>query len=234
MSKFDALQQQLEQFRAMPFHHDARLAQRLADVQNWQKQRIRHTHADFFAKPENQLMADYFLNRLYGGPNFNELAFQIGRIINNAGIVEKVIPASAIRTGNAGVELAVLAIQMDQDLAQHILQHYPVDQSLNDEVMCATYLKLDQYQPRQHQMDLLDELGHNMDKYVRSRMIRAAFKLAKGPAHKYRIESMYDFIGEGFAAMEPLPSAASFVETFTTREREIIEKVHAGDTQPFA
>lgn len=234
MSKFDALQQQLQQYRAMPFHQDAVLAQRLADVQNWQKQRIRHTHADFFAKPENQLMADYFLNRLYGGPDFDELAFQTGRIINNAGIVEKVIPASAIRTGNAGVELAVLAIQMDQDLALDLLQHYPADQPLNDDIMCATYLKLDQYQPRLHQMDLLDELGQNMDKYIGSRMIKMAFKLAKGTAYKYRIDSMYEFIGEGFAAMESLPSAASFVQTFTRREREIIEKVHAGDPKPFA
>jgi FixJ family two-component response regulator len=44
---------------------------------------------------------------------------------------------------------------------------------------------------------------------------------------------MYDFIQEGFAAMKPMKSAATFIKTFTAKEREIIEKVHAGHPNPF-
>jgi hypothetical protein len=38
------------------------------------KARIAATHQEFFAQPENQLMAQYFLNRLYGGPDFDAMA----------------------------------------------------------------------------------------------------------------------------------------------------------------
>jgi len=234
MSKFDALQQQLEVFHAMDFHQDPILAKRLNDVQTWQKERMKKTHHDFFAQKNNQLMADYFMNRLYGGPDFDVLASQIARLINNAGMVEKIIPDSAIRTGFSGVELAVLAIRLDQDLAVELLNTYAPTMPLNDDIMRRAYLKLDQREPRLRQMALLDELGISLDKYVRSRMVKAAFKMAKGLAYKYKVGPMYDFVEEGFEAMKPLQSAQDFVNTFTAKEREIIAKVHAGDPYPFA
>lgn len=233
MSKFDALQQQLEIFHALEFHQDSVLAQRLADVQTWQKQRMKKTHADFFALPEHQLMAAYFLNRLYGGPDFDVLAAQIARLVKHAGVVEKIIPDSAIRTGFSGVELAVLAVRLDQQLALDLLNTYAPTMLLSDDIMRHAYLRLDQREARLHQMALLDELGIGLDKYVRSRMVKAAFKMAKGLAHKYRVGPMYDFVEEGFEAMKPLGSAQEFVKTFTAREREIIDKVHAGDPYPF-
>ena len=63
MSKFQFLQQQLDQYNALAHHHDPVLAQRLQDVQVWQKQRMQNTHQAFFAQPNHQLMTAYFLNR---------------------------------------------------------------------------------------------------------------------------------------------------------------------------
>ena len=100
--------------------------------------------------------------------------------------------------------------------------------------MRRAYLKLDQREARLRQMALLDELGISLDKYVRSRMVKTAFKMAKGLAYKYKVGPMYEFVEEGFDAMQPLKSAQEFVNTFTARERDIIEKVHAGELYPFA
>ena len=233
MSKFNFLQQQLDLYDALESHHNPVLAQRLADVQAWQKQRMQKTHAEFFAQPQHELMAAYFLNRLYGAEDFDILSTQIRRLTHNAGIVEKVIPASALQTGDAGVELACLAIQLDEDIAKYLLVQHPADYPLNDEVMRLAYLACGQATARQHQMDLLDILGEKLDLYVRSRMIKMAFKLAKGAAQRYRIEPIYDFIDEGFKAMEPLSSAKSFVSTFTNKERQMIEAVHTGHPRPF-
>jgi hypothetical protein len=234
MSKFAPLQEQLEHYYALAFHQNSDIAQRLADVQAWQKQRMQFTHADFFAVPEHQLMSQYFLNRLYGGPDFDILAHQISRIIKHAGIVEKIMPASAIRTGFAGVGLAVLAIRLDEEIAIDVLENHGLEQPLNDEIMRLSYLKLDQAEARYRQMDLLDELSIALDKYVRSAIVKSAFKMSKGMAYKYKIDPLYEFIDEGFVAMKPLASAQEFVKIFTTEERAIIEKVHAGDAQPFA
>lgn len=234
MSKFDFIGKQLDLYDGLESHHHPILAQRLSDVQNWQKQRMQHTHQDFFAKPNHQLMANYFLNRLYGAADFKILAIQIRRLIKHANMVEKIIPANALKTGDAGIELARLSIQLDEEIAQHLLTQYPHDYPLNDEIMRLAYLACQQSNARYQQMELLELLGEKLDLYLRSRMLKTAFKLAKGVAYRYRVDPIYEFIDEGFQAMAPLDSAQKFVKTFTSKERQIISAVHTGHPRPFS
>ena len=233
MSKLAALDELLEQYNALAYHQDPILNQRLHDAQNWLKERILNTHQELFNQPENQLMAKYFINRLYGGPDFDDLAKQIERLLKYAQKAEKILPENAIRTGLKSVGLAVLAMQLDEQVAKQLLKDYPAEQKIDDEMMRLTLIKLDQEKERLQQLDLLDELGSALDKYMRSFIMHTAFKMCKGTAAKYHFELMYDFIGEGFVAMKPLKSAAIFIKSFTAQERQIVENVHLGKQDPF-
>ena len=233
MSKLAALDQLLEQYQQLSYHTDPVLKNRLHEAQVWLKIRIQNTHHDLFNQKENVLMAQYFINRLYGGPEFDDLAVQIERLLKYAHKAEKIIPENAIKTGLKSVGLAVLAMQLDEQVAAQLLKDYPVDQVIDDEMMRQTLIKLDQYEARLEQLSLLDDLGGALDKYMRSFIMHTAFKMCKGAASKYRFELMYDFIGEGFIAMKPMKSAANFIHSFTVKEQEIVEKVHAGEPNPF-
>lgn len=233
MSKLAALDDLLELYYQLNYHKNPEILQRLQDVQHWQKQRMQRTHAKQFAEKHNVLMSEYFINRLYGGPDFDALAAQIARLTRYAHKAEKLIPDNAIKTGTSGVKLAILAVQLDEQVAMQLLEDYPSNPTLNDEMMRQTYLKLDQSTDRMLQLQLLDDLGHKLDKYMRSFMVYTAFKMCKGAAHKYHFEVMYDFMQDGFLAMKPLKSAEKFVREFTAVERQIVERVHAGDPAPF-
>ena len=233
MSKLAALDQLLEQYQQLSYHTDPILKNRLHEAQTWLKNRIQMTHQDLFNQKENVLMAQYFINRLYGGPEFDDLAVQIERLLKYAHKAEKIIPENAIKTGLKSVGLAVLAMQLDEQVAAQLLKDYPADQVIDNEMMRQTLIKLDQYDARLEQLSLLDDLGGALDKYMRSFIMHTAFKMCKGAANKYRFELMYDFIGEGFIAMKPMKSAANFIHTFTVKEREIVEKVHAVEPNPF-
>ncbi|MDY6457502.1 FFLEELY motif protein [Acinetobacter faecalis] len=233
MSKLAVLDELLELYYQLKYHKNQDIFYRLQDVQAWQKQRIQRTHAKQFAEKQNILMSEYFLNRLYGGPDFDALAGQIARLVKYAHKAEKLIPENAIKTGSAGVTLAILAVQLDEEVAIQLLEDYPNNPALTDEMMRLTYLKLNQGESRLKQLRLLDELGISLDKYMRSFMVQAAFKMCKGAATKYHFEVMYDFMQDGFLALKPLKSAEKFVKEFTAIERQIVDKVHAGDLNPF-
>lgn len=234
MSKLAVLDDLLDLYYQLNYHKNPEIFQRLQDVQAWQKKRMQQTHSKQFAEKQNLLMAEYFLNRLYGGTDFDALAQQIARLSKYAHKAEKLIPDNAIKTGTAGVSLAILAVQLDEHVAMQLLQDYHPYEPLTDEMMRLTYLKLDQMQGRLKQLDLLDQLGKSLDKYMRSFVVYAAFKMCKGAAHKYNFNVMYDFMQDGFLAMKPLKSAEKFVKDFTAVERQIIEQVHAGDLHPFS
>lgn len=233
MSKLAALDDLLELYYQLNYHQNPDIFRRLQDVQAWQKQRMQATHSKQFAEKQNVLMSEYFLNRLYGGPDFDALAEQIARLMKYAHKTEKLIPENAVKTGTSGVSLAILAVQLDEQVAMQLLEDYHPHEALNDEMMRLTYLKLDQGQPRLKQLDLLDQLGFSLDKYMRSFMVQTAFKMCKGAASKYNFNIMYEFMQDGFLAMKPLKSAEKFVKDFTAVERQIIHKVHAGDPHPF-
>ena len=233
MSKLAALDDLLALYYQSNYHQNPAIFQRLQDVQAWQKQRMQRTHAKTFAEKQNILMSEYFLNRLYGGPDFDALAGQIARLMKYVHKAEKLIPENAIKTGTSGVALAILAVRLDEQVAMQLLQDYHPNEALTDEMMRLTYLKLDQGQQRLEQLDLLDQLGKSLDKYMRSFVVYTAFKMCKGTANKYHFQIMYEFMQDGFLAMKPLKSAEKFVQDFTAVERQIIHKVHAGDLAPF-
>lgn len=233
MSKLAALDDLLELYYQLNYHQNPDIFRRLQDVQAWQKQRMQATHSKQFAEKQNVLMSEYFLNRLYGGPDFDALAEQIARLMKYAHKAEKLIPENAVKTGTSGVSLAILAVQLDEQVAMQLLEDYHPHEALNDEMMRLTYLKLDQGLSRLKQLDLLDQLGFSLDKYMRSFMVQTAFKMCKGAASKYNFNIMYEFMQDGFLAMKPLKSAEKFVKDFTAVERQIIHKVHAGDPHPF-
>lgn len=233
MSKLAALDHLLQRYKALNYHQDPVLFQRLQDVQIWQKARLKDSHQALFSSKNNQLMAQYFVERLYGGPDFDILARQIERLLKYAHKAEPLIPEHAIKTGTHGIELSILAVELDEQVAQQLIKDHPVDQPLNDEMMRQTYVQLQQSDSRFKQLAMADEFGVYLDKHLRSFIVQTAFKMCKSVAYKHQFQEMYDFMQEGFAALKPLKSAEDFVKSFTQQERQVIEKVHAGHPNPF-
>jgi len=223
MTALTNLQQHLDRYWALPYHNDAALAAKLNEVQSWQRDRIRNTHQALFAQPKNQLMASYFLTQLYGGEEFKSLATQLARIIPKAKKLEKLAKESAFETGSLAVQAAILAIELDMDLAQWLLSQ---DLPVNQDNMLAAYRAVDKGAERRNQINNLKDVCYKTDKYLNSFMLKKAFSLAKGTAYRRGYQPLYDFIDAGFAAMKPLNSVGSFIEPFCKDELTIIDQVH--------
>jgi hypothetical protein len=104
---------------------------------------------------------------------------------------------------------------------------------IDDDFVIDLYNQANQTERRYHQLNLLDKLGFNLDKYVRSFIVQSAFKMSKGAAERHHFDPLYHFLGEGFLAMKPLKSAGVFVGVFTEHERQIIERIQVSTPNPF-
>ncbi len=224
MTAFSDLSDDLQTFRALAHHSNPALAGKLAQVQAWQRDRMRRTHAELFSQPQNQPMADYFLNNLYGGEAFEILVRQLERIVPKAKKLEKLAPSSALETGVLAIRAAVTATQLDLDLAQWLLEN---DLAVTEQNMLNAYRTVDAQTQRLAQINDLKAVCYGTDKHLNSFILRKAFKLAKGQAYKNNYQHLYDFIDAGFSAMIPLKSVTRFIEPFCEQEMAIIAQVHA-------
>lgn len=235
MSVLASLKQDLANYHQLPYHADPELASILAKVQQWQKRRISQTHASLFAVPKHHGMADFLLNRLYGGDAFERLANQLERIIPKAEKLAKLIPDSALQTGVLGIEAALEAIRLDLRLAEYIQQNGLLtgNDSLNEAIMLQAYHGVNEATARHRQIEQLRHVCYQTDKYIKSFMLQKAFSLAKGTAYKYNYQPLYDFVAEGFDAIKPIKSIGAFIDPFCAKENAIIDNVHSGKLNPF-
>ena len=238
MSSMSDLQIYISNFWQLPYHQDAVLEKKLNEVQSWQRARMAKSHERLFSEPKNQLMAQYFMHKIYGGEEFKILAEQLERIVPKAQKLEKLAPAAALETGVLGIHAAIVAIELDMHIAQWLLSH---DYDVNEANMLKAYLAVNEGEQRREQIYALKELCYRIDKYLNSFMLQKAFALAKGTAYRYNYQPLYDFIADGFTAMKPLRSVTEFIEPFCERELAIIEHVHDservqydGRVDPFA
>ncbi len=226
MTPFSELQQHLTRYWALPYHEDDTLNRALNEVQTWQRLRIQRTHKELFSQPNHQLMADYFLNQLYGGEKFKLLAVQLARVLPKAQKLERLVKESVLETASLSIRAAIVAIEMDLHLAQWLVaRQLPV----NEKNVMLAYSSLDESAERREQLRDLKEVCYRTDKYFNSFLLQKAFSLAKSTAYSLNYQPLYDFVEAGFAAMKPLESVSGFIDPFCARELEIIEQIHNAD-----
>lgn len=229
MSALSELQQHLTRYWALPYHQNEQLNTTLNEVQIWQRARLQQTHQALFDMPKNQPMANYFLTQLYGGDEFKLLARQLARILPKAKKLERLAKESALQTGSMAIQAAILAIELDLQLAQWLVKH---ELGVTESNMLSAYRAVNKYAERHTQINHLKEVCYRTDKYLNSFMLRKAFALAKSAAYRHNYQPLYDFIDAGFIAMKPLDSVRDFIDSFGEREMAVIEHIHDTDNDP--
>jgi hypothetical protein len=208
--------------------NDALNAQVLV-VQQLQIARLRRTHESLLADDRFRPITEFFLCEIYAGLDLDELAREIEKALP---VATRMLPDSVLRTAAIAVEANALTGELDEEVALWLHAAGITEPTDND--LIAAYRRCDQDAARREQMRLLRELGLGLDRYVRSRLITATFKMAARPAKMAGLGGLYDFMGKGFAVMKPMKSVADFLDDFLGREARILDKLNTDCDDPFA
>lgn len=224
----DQMRYDLGRYRAWRGHGDEAFREKFVQVQQMQVERMKRTHADFLADSRYQAVTQFFLTDLYGGLDLSELAREVERALP---IATRLLPDSVMRTSAVALELNALTGEMDEAVTTALFDVLGAS-TITDEGLVEAYRKVGHYDLRRRQMELLRELGAGLDKYVRSRVIYATFKIANKPAHMAGLGGLYDFLGRGFEVMRPMGSAEDFMNLFLDRELTILANLESGKANP--
>lgn len=225
----DQMRYELGRYRAWRSHQDEDFRQKFIAVQQNQATRLSHTHADLLNDPRYQAVTQFFLSDLYGGLDLTELAREVERALP---IATRLLPESVMRTSAVALELNALTGELDEAVTAMLFETMGVTE-ITDKAMIEAHRACNHHTERQHQMILLAELGGGLDRYVRSRVIYATFKIAQRPAKMAGLGGLYDFLGRGFDVMRPMGSAHDFLQRFVGKELAIIDNIHSGKSDPY-
>lgn len=223
----------LEQLqRSQAFHQDgiAGIEEEFSRLRRWQSARLARTHADLLNHPRYQAAATFFLEELYGDRDLRRREHDLARI---APMMNRILPAGALHSAALALELNALSYELDAAMTRILIGRGYLRHELDEAAYVAAYRRCARYEFRRHQIDLVEQLGQDLEKIVRKHLIHTALKVAKTPARLAGVGELHRFLEAGFHAFRQMGAdARTFVATITRRERAILEQIGAGHPRP--
>ena len=223
----DALEASLE---ARKLAEDGDLVERVDALERWQKRRLATTYQDLVASKRHRAATEFFTSDLYAPTDLNQRDFEVRRMYP---MMVRLLPESAIDTIATAIELQALTLELDLGLVNALGPDWGEKPCWTDSTYARAYRKCDNRVQRERQIELIVEVGQDLDHLVRNPLIRGALRVARGPAVLAGISTLQNFLERGFAAFRSMRNADYFLQTIRRRECKIMSAILSGSQDPF-
>ena len=204
------------------------LAQASTEIKRFQARRFQATYADLLHNPRYKTAAAFFLHELYSDKDYAERDQQFARI---ASTIARLFPQAVVNTAAALAEVHALTETLDDLMARCWLADPSAAPPQGSE--CARYIRcwrsLGDPAARHHQLEVVLQLGQELDRLTRSRGLRTLLRMMRRPAAAAGLNSLQQFLETGFDAFARMGGADDFLKLVRLRESEWIRSLFDDD-----
>jgi hypothetical protein len=201
-----------------------------AALRIWQVQRLSETFADLVADSGYKEATEFFLNDLYSVDGFDSRDDDLERIVP---IMIRLLPGHLIETVGKAMELQALSQELDLHLAELLQEKGVAPGEITVADYAWAYQASEGRASREHQIDLICQVGRELHAVVDKSFVYTALKLCRRPARAAGLADLQTFLENGFHAYRSMEDPAWFLETIEQRERRILERLMADHPDPF-
>lgn len=213
-------------------HHKAQhpLAPLLADLGNWQAERLKRTHQDLYRQPDYHQGLNFLLTDLYSATDLSQRDDSIDRVFPK---MVKWLPDHLLATFAGLVELNLTTQRLDLDLMETLngLNH-PINE-LQEWQYCEAYRASRQLPLRQRQIRLIAEVGGQLDRYVRNRTLGWLLSMTRSAADMAGLADLHDFLHRGYSAFRAMDNVGALIDELVARETRVLERIIDHSPAPF-
>ncbi len=212
------IQQSLQAVSSFRQQHaaDPELAQAVSEIKRFQSRRFEASYADLLASPRYKTAASFFLHDLYSDKDYAERDQQFARI---ASTIAKLFPQAVVSTAAALAQVHALTEALDDQMARQWLasaRQHP------EKAAAAHYVdawrRVADAPARYKQLDVVMNLGTELNRLTRKPGLRTLLKLMRRPAAAAGLSSLQTFLEAGFDAFANMGGAEEFLNVVRQRE----------------
>ena len=202
----------------------------LKPLQAWQAQRLQRSFAGFLADPARRPAAQFFLTDLYGEHDFSQRDADIARVIP---MMQKLLPGALLKTVADGIELGALTHALDLRMAAALEPIGGRRRSLDTDLYARAYREVGLPRLRARQIALIEDVGHGLWSALRMHGVGTLLKISRMPARAMGFGELQGFLERGFEAFGQLGDTAPFLTDIRASETRAMQRLLAGDADPF-
>lgn len=197
-------------------------------LQSWQQQRLARTFDDLIRQDAYRSAVTFFLTELYGGLDFRERDQDLGKVMP---VMKRFLPDKVLFIMSEAFELQAMSLAFDMKMAAYMESHGVMDLDMKN--YCETYRACSDKPGRERQILLIRKLGYDLEKLVNKPLVNVLVRLLHGPAHAAGFGKLQEFLESGLDSFRAMKDVSYFNETVYEREWASMERMFAGDEQPF-
>ena len=197
-------------------------------LQGWQRQRLSNSYRDLISQERYRAAGDFFLAELYGGLNFRERDQQMERVLP---VMVRMLREDMLLALAEAFELQSLSLSLDMDmtLALQASGWKELNTSRYGEIYRSCGRPLD----RERQIELIGHLGLELNELVHHRLVMFLIRTLRGPARAAGFGLLQSFLEQGLRAFQIMGDGTEFIETIWNNEDKVMQRLFAGDKNPF-
>ncbi len=199
-------------------------------LREWQSTRLAWTHHDLLEHPRFRPATRFFLSDVYAPRDFSQRNYDIQKAYD---AMRKAVPERVVHTLAETIELHQFTDELDAKLADALFDRLSMGDHITPQSYAEAYRICDNYDDRVRQIDMITKIGRSVDRIVRLPFIGLTLRLAHTPAHLAGWHELQGFLERGYAAFKHMKGAEEFLNTIETRETGILDRIYAGDPDPF-
>ena len=198
------------------------------ELQMWQRRRLSMTFDDLIRQEAYRPAVTFFLTELYGGLDFRDRDHDMSRVMP---VMKRFLPDKVLFIMSEAFELQAISLEFDMKMAVHMEQAGISTLDMNR--YCETYRACSDQAGRERQILLIRKLGYDLDRLVRKPLVNTLLRLLRGPAHAAGFGKLQEFLEAGLGSFRALEDVRYFNETVYEREWGAMQKMFAGEENPF-
>jgi hypothetical protein len=202
----------------------------LPELQRWQSERLARSFARLRDEPRFRAATDFFLDDLYGATDASWRDRDLKRMLPT---LRTWLPEHMLVAVGHALELDLLSHELDLGVAAKLMPLLKPGEKLDAERYAQAYRAAGTHDERQRQIELLLEVGYELDRIVKRPLIFAILKLARAPARAAKLDRLQSFLERGFGAFAKMGDAHDFLSHIERGERSVMERLFDDDPDPF-
>ncbi len=200
------------------------------DVADWQAQRLKASHRDLYEHPGYHTGLEFLLTDLYAPSTMTARDDNIDRVFPK---MVKWLPDHLLGTLAGLVELNLITQQLDLELVE-CLDDAGVDSgSLTVAQYCEAFRQSRQLALRERQLELIEDVGMQLERYVRNRSLGWLLSMSRGPAEMAGLIDLHGFIHRGYSAFRAMDDVEELITRLVSREQRVLDNILARHPEPF-